>query len=154
MYKRCEWCNKIRHITIHHVKDRLGDKEIFFIHGKQIFRTIGVCRPCHDEIERDYELIGKVILQEFFKRESNLDGIRHNLYVRMTDIYTKSSQRETRLWLIKKINRIYNKMLQDKKCRIGLYYEQEQNKQKYRELIMILAIALHDIRYIANLRVV
>lgn len=136
-YKTCEWCHKIRDLTTHHIKDRLGNKEEILMSGYYIIQTMEVCRPCHDEIERDYELTGKVIPSMLFVRENTLYGIEHNLYPRMANLDQRKKHdiKHTTLWLEKKINFVHKKSRRS----------QSENKDKFSNLIMKLAIALNDI---------
>ena len=81
---RCEWCNKTNlHLTTHHIKDRLGEKESVWKGDELVEHTMRICRPCHDEIERLYEAETRVVLSHAFKRENTLSGIRNNLYLKM-----------------------------------------------------------------------
>lgn len=148
MERKCEWCNKVKKNTVHHVKDRLGVKEEIYVNGHLVFTTMNVCRQCHDEIERDYELIGKVVTQQLFRREGTLGGIEHNIPIRMSYNRNKRERRNTRKWLQKKIQKVHGRLGHDKSCRSGLYYTQQMNIKPYRECIMKLAIALNDMRVI------
>jgi len=148
MEQKCEWCNKVKKITVHHVKDRLGAKEKIYINDHLVFITMNVCRPCHDEIEADYELTCKVVLLKKYVRENILGGIEHNIPVRMSYIRNKTECIYTRKWLEKKIRNVHGRLKCDKSCRIGLYYTRQMNTKPYRECIMKLAIALNDIRVI------
>lgn len=135
MEGKCFWCNQYKKMTIHHIKNRLGDKEEMYVCGRTVQLVIRVCRKCHNEIERDYELTGRVIPLEVYKKESTLKGIENNLYVRMSLLHDlgRDNRRLTKIWIEKKIDRVYNKS----------YYT--TNKQQYSNLIMKLAIALNDI---------
>lgn len=132
----CTWCNEFKKLTTHHIKNRLGDKEEIYDSRMRLkFITMWVCRKCHDEIESDYILTGRVIPSEVYMKETTLYGIENNLYVKMSLLndFGGDSRRLTKEWIEKKIDRVYNKS----------YYA--HNKQKHINLIMKLAIALNDI---------
>jgi len=145
---KCQWCNEIKRLTTHHVKNRLGDREEFYGRNNNIRNMVmWVCRSCHDEIERDYELVGKVILIHDCERENTLSGIEHNIPVRLH--YLKNGNMTyniTKSWLEKKIINVYRRSTHDKSCHMGLYNTQYNNTKKYRMTIMKLAIALNDTR--------
>jgi len=145
-YKTCEWCHKRRDLTTHHIKDRLGNKEEIIMNGYYIMLTMEICRPCHDEIERDYELTGKVTLEKSFMRENTLEGIEHNIYPRMSFLDQRKEHdiKYTTTWLEKKIGDVYRMGRRDRSCNVGLYNTKIKNQEKYSKLIMKLAIALND----------
>jgi len=146
-YKTCEWCHETKHMTTHHIKNRLGDKEEIVRYGRFIPVTIEVCRKCHNEIERDYILLGKVIETKEYVRENTLHGIEHNLPIRMEHMRRGNiGRRMTKHWLELKMSKVYRRYLHDKSCHKGLYNTQYLNKKRYRVTIMKLAIALNDIQ--------
>lgn len=151
--KKCEWCNTVRHLTTHHIKNRIGEKESVYIKGKLIEHTMRVCRPCHDEIERMYEFETRVVLHDPFKRENTLSGIRNNLYLRMADLDEQHKIDKAEYWLKKKMYVLHGRMHHDKSCRLGLYYTKERSKRPYRMLIMTIGIALNDIKVINSRKV-
>jgi len=56
----CPHCNKIKRLTTHHVKNRLGEKEKYYGKNNNIRNVhLWVCRECHDKIEEDYILTGR-----------------------------------------------------------------------------------------------
>lgn len=146
----CQWCNKIERLTTHHVKNRLGDKEEFYGRNNNIRNIMmWVCRSCHNEIEMDYELVGKVYRKNEYEKETTLGGIEHNIPVRMKYMKKgKMGRNMTKRWLEKKIFKVYRKSRHDRSCHIGLYYTQYNNTKKYRITIMKLAIALNETRLI------
>jgi hypothetical protein len=145
---KCEWCNEVKNLTTHHIKNRLGEKEVVWKYGKFIQNTMRVCRSCHNEIEIMYELETKVVLKESFKKEDTLEGILHNMYFRMSNIDTKAKRCDTSHWIERKIVRTHRKLNNDKSCHIGLYNTIERNRLPYRTTIMTLAIALNDLKHI------
>lgn len=94
---RCEWCNKIRKLTKHHVKYRHGEK-IQYYNGKTIIPYIQhVCESCHIEIEDDYVLTGIVVKDVVHIME----GIRNAM----------NNRHHTKKWYRKKIDTVYKDAL-------------------------------------------
>jgi len=59
----CEWCNKYKRLTRHHTKYRTGEKvcHIDTIQKIRIYTIQYLCRSCHDVMEQDYILLGRVV---------------------------------------------------------------------------------------------
>ena len=141
---KCNWCNRDRKLTIHHIKNRLGEKEqIYKWNGKLIDVTTRICRPCHDEVELDYQLTGRVVLKTSFMRENTMKGIENNLYERMKFLDQKHEHelKFINKWIDKKMSKVIGRARYDHgyPLKIGL--------DKYCDLMTKLALAKNDIRY-------
>lgn len=113
----CPKCGQIRYMTRHHIKDNFGKKtgEI------QI-----MCRDCHDEIEEEYKLLGKVITAKKKTKNKFKKFLNLNHY----QIYQMRNERDRTIFSLKMSIHNRKKKIKnhDSKCFIVLKYLEKIEK--------------------------
>jgi hypothetical protein len=69
----CWWCGKFRHCEAHHITGGTKGRCDTFTN---LFR---VCRPCHEEVQSNVDLLGRVLFLKWENDRINTNWLRLNL---------------------------------------------------------------------------